>query len=285
MPLVTLFISRLILSAILIYASILVWTKNVDLIQWAKTKIESALPVNPQSSEKPYIVSQSIIKGVLPVCTIKKIPYQAFGEKLEQEEDGLYFILEISTENQPLNLSHIILKGELFLSGNEGLWLKGVAGKTLYQINNQISEKRPYYAIKWVTSSPIPNKFDKNESTLALFVLKEQDTEQGRSFLSDSDDHLKNYVGYKTLGQAPKLESTHPNIQEFLEKKIDGNKTYFSNIRKDFLNGNIKWYLKIGEKEILIPNGKIKPIKFQPLGQEDDILKVSLESIYYRKSY
>ena len=78
---------------------------------------------------------------------------------------------------------------------------------------------------------------------------------------------------------------SHPNIQEFLEKKTDGNKSYFSNIRKDFLNGNIKWYLKIGEQEILIPNEKIKPMKFEPLGQEDDISKVSLESIYYRKSY
>jgi len=243
---------------------------------------------NVQVDEKPYIIPQSIIKGVLPILVKKRLPgIKAFGETLEQTEYGLYLIVEVSTENQPINLSHIILEGELFLNGNEYLTKHENVGKTIPNIIKEMGEKKPYYRIKWVTSSPVPKRLEKNQTALTLFTLKEPDLSQVRSFVSKigDEDALENYIGYKNPPREPKWESTHPNIQEFLETKIENNKPYFSNIRKDFTNENIKWYLIIEQQRILIPAEKIKPIKDEYLSQGDDFPKTSLEGVYHREWY
>lgn len=241
---------------------------------------------NNLSDEKSYVISESIVKGVLPVLAIKNLPsVQAPGRKIDRKEYALYLILEISANDHSLNLTHIILEGELFLNHYEYSLKKENIVETSPQISKEIQEKRPYYKIKWITSSPIPSKFEKNQIALTLFTLKELDVNQIRSFVSKDDDFLGNYVGYKTLGQIPKWESTHPNIQEFLETKVENNKPYYSGIREDFMNGNIKWYLNVGGEKILIPSEKIKPVKVEYLSQEDDFIKKSLESIYYREWY
>ena len=46
-----LLISRIILTIFILYALVLVWTKNVNLIIWAKKGIEKLIPINDTKEE------------------------------------------------------------------------------------------------------------------------------------------------------------------------------------------------------------------------------------------
>ncbi len=232
-----------------------------------------------QFSEFPEV----IIHGALPVHTIKKRPEMQPHEDFPvPEEQGLYFVLELSSKNQIVNISSLEIEGRLYLNMREyAFYLEKNFGKKPPEINKEIAEKRPYFKIKWVAwpSRPNPPKLDIHDNKLFLFTLQEPTTESpNRFFLTKDDAH--EYIGYEKLEQKPKLESTHPNLVEFTETNIINNKAIIVGLRDDFRNGNIKYCLKIGEEKIPIEKEKIKNLKSEYFGQEDNIMQIPLGKIY-----
>lgn len=229
-----------------------------------------------------------IIHGALPVYTIKKRPDMQLQEDFPvPEEQGLYFVLELSSKNQIVNVSSLEIEGRLYLNMREyAFYLEENFGKKPPVLNKEIAEKKPYFEIKWIAwpSHPNPSKLDTHDNKLFLFTLQEPTIESpSRFFLTKDDAH--EYIGYEKLEQNPKLESTHPNLVEYTETKIINNKASIVGLRDDFRNGNIKYCLKIGEKKIPIEKEKIKNLKPEYLGQKENILQIPLEKIYFRKIY
>ena len=203
------------------------------------------------------------------------------------EEQGLYFVLELSSKNQTVNVSSLEIEGRLYLNMREyAFYLAENFGKKPPELDKEIAKKKPYLEIKWIIwpSRPDPPKLDAYDNKLFLFTLQEPTTESPNRFFLTKDD-AREYIGYENPEQRPKLESTHPNLVEFTETKIINNKAIIVGLRDDFRNGNINYCLKIGERKIPIEKEKIKNLKIEYFEQEKDIMQTSLEEIYYRKTY
>lgn len=238
----------------------------------------------PPTSEFP----EFIIHGVLPVHTIKKRPDMQLHEDFPvSEEQGLYFVIELSSKDQTVNVSSLEMEGRLYLNMREyAFYLEENFGKKPPELNKEIAKKKPYFKIKWIAwpSRPDPPRLDAYDNKLFLFTFLDPAIESPNRFFLTKND-ARGYIGYENPEHRPKLESTHPNLVEFTETEIINNEPIIVGLRDDFRNGNIKYYLKIGEKKIPIEKEKIRNIETRYPRQEENLMQIPLEKIYYRKIY
>jgi len=112
---ITLLLSRLLLSFLLIYAGILIWTKNVDLLIWTKKHIEKILPINQEQPKnikgtpalQKTISSQSEIsdqKTQEPELVLLSPPHKYRYRWIPKEEIAIFQGLK-----PPKDLGHPIL--------------------------------------------------------------------------------------------------------------------------------------------------------------------------------
>ncbi len=204
------------------------------------------------------------VTSITPVMIYKKRiwPFSS-DKKITIMDKGISLVLHLESGSKPVVVSRLKVIGKVFVSSNFYLAGQDCVGRTLDDLGKEWEDRRPYVKIDWTAvvdekkSSSTLNAFDDQFICFNLMepIVDGQSEDGWEMPISD-------YFGHLDGSKEPTKTRTYPKF-DFFFKRVD-HQDFPSGIRDEIKNGDIKFILMAGSKEIVIPYESFNSSKLYP---------------------
>ena len=204
------------------------------------------------------------VLGIRPVAIFSK--KQMVNTEIYAPAYGISAIVHVRAKNRKAVVGGLELSGKIYMGVNEYVSYYNLEDMRIDDIDNEVSNKKPFYVISlnaWPTNPNTAVQLEPFEERYIAFTFLEP------THLDDSKEIDKKFLGIESASILPIQKRTRPDLFDFFEGRIakDGKSIQPFKIRDEIKNGLANFDLKVGPKAIKIEPSKLKD--FCVIGQEE----------------